>query len=297
MDWDKLRIFHAVASAGSFTHAGQMLALSQSAVSRQISALEEEIVTPLFQRHARGLTLTDEGEVLYSAVSDVLARLGQAEEALKNAQSAPRGSLKVTTSHGLGTYWLLPQVQEFLRDYPELQLHLVFEDRELDLAQREADIALRMRAPVQADLIQRKLFTVHYHIYAAPSYLARMSKPDGIEDFVKHTLIVYGETAAPEIRDVNWLQDSTRRLSPGEYGRLLRINNITGILQAAESGLGIAALPDYVATGRPGLVRILPDIEGPSFDVHLVYCDALRQSKRVGAFRDFLVRAAKEWKY
>jgi DNA-binding transcriptional LysR family regulator len=223
--------------------------------------------------------------------------LGQAEEALKNAQSAPRGSLKVTTSHGLGTYWLLPQVQEFLRDYPELQLHLVFEDRELDLAQREADIALRMRAPVQADLIQRKLFTVHYHIYAAPSYLARMSKPDGIEDLVKHTLIVYGETAAPEIRDVNWLQDSTRRLSPGEYGRLLRINNITGILQAAESGLGIAALPDYVVDGRQSLIRILPDVEGPSFDVHLVYCDALRQSKRVGAFRDFLVRAAKDWKY
>jgi DNA-binding transcriptional LysR family regulator len=297
MDWDKLRIFHAVASAGSFTHAGQMLALSQSAVSRQISALEEEIVTPLFQRHARGLTLTDEGEVLYSAVSDVLARLGQAEEALKNAQSAPRGSLKVTTSHGLGTYWLLPQVQEFLRDYPELQLHLVFEDRELDLAQREADIALRMRAPVQADLIQRKLFTVHYHIYAAPSYLARMSKPDGIEDLVKHTLIVYGETAAPEIRDVNWLQDSTRRLSPGEYGRLLRINNITGILQAAEAGVGIATLPDYVVDGRQNLVRILPEIEGPTFDVHLVYCDALRQSKRVGAFRDFLVRAAKDWKY
>ena len=297
MDWDKLRIFHAVASAGSFTHAGQMLALSQSAVSRQISALEEEIVTPLFQRHARGLTLTDEGEVLYSAVSDVLARLGQAEEALKNAQSAPRGSLKVTTSHGLGTYWLLPQLNQFLSEYPELQLHLVFEDRELDLAQREADIALRMRAPVQADLIQRKLFTVHYHIYAAPSYLAHMGKPDGIEDLVKHTLIVYGETASPEIRDVNWLQDSTRRLSPGDYGHLLRINNITGILHAAEYGVGIAALPDYVAAERKGLMRILPDVEGPSFDVHLVYCDALRQSKRVGAFRDFLVRASKEWTY
>src|SRR5215469_8098287 len=171
MDWDKLRIFHAVASAGSFTHAGQMLTLSQSAVSRQVSALEEEIATPLFQRHARGLTLTDEGELLYSAVSDVLARLGQAEEALKNVQAAPRGSLKVTTSHGLGMFWLMPKLQTFLHDFPELQLHLVFEDRELDLAQREADIALRMRAPVQADLIQRKLFTVHYHIYAAPAYL------------------------------------------------------------------------------------------------------------------------------
>src|SRR5207248_8534746 len=225
MDWDKLRIFHAVASAGSFTHAGQMLALSQSAVSRQISALEEEINTPLFQRHARGLTLTDEGELLYGAVSDVLTRLGQAQEALKDAQSAPRGSLKVTASHGLGTYWVLPRINEFVREFPELQVHLVFEDRELDLAQREADIAVRMRAPVQADLIQRKLFTVHYHIYAAPAYLARAGKPDSFEDLAGHQLIVYGETAAPEIREVNWLANQVIRIEPGTRGRALRINN------------------------------------------------------------------------
>jgi DNA-binding transcriptional LysR family regulator len=296
MDWDKLRIFHAVASAGSFTHAGQMLALSQSAVSRQISALEEEINTPLFQRHARGLTLTDEGELLYGAVSDVLTRLGQAEEALKNAQAAPRGSLKITSSHGLGTYWLLPRINEFVRDFPELQVHLVFEDRELDLAQREADLAIRMRAPVQADLIQRKLFTVHYHLYATADYLSRHGAPQSFEDLARHTLIAYGETAAPEIRDVNWLIDTTRRGTNGG-GRALRINNITGIMHATEAGIGIAALPDYIAAGRPHLTRVLPDIEGPTFDVHLVYCDALRQSKRVAAFRDFLVRAAKDWRH
>jgi DNA-binding transcriptional LysR family regulator len=297
MDWDKLRIFHAVASAGSFTHAGQMLALSQSAVSRQVSALEEEIATPLFQRHARGLTLTDEGELLYGAVSDVLTRLGQAEEALKNAQAAPRGSLKVTASHGLGSFWLLPRLGGFLRDFPELQIHLVLEDRELDLSQREADIALRMRAPVQADLIQRKLFTVHYHIYAAATYLASAGKPDSFEDLATHRLITYGETAAPEIREVNWLASQALRLEPGSQGRVLRINNLSGILHAAEAGMGIAALPDYVAAERKGLVRILPDVEAPTFDVHLAYCDALRQSKRVGAFRDFLVREAREWRY
>src|SRR5271155_5139474 len=235
MDWDKIRIFHAVASAGSFPHAGQMLALSQSAVSRQISALEEEILTPLFQRHARGLTLTDEGELLYGAVSDVLARLGQAEEALKNAQSAPRGSLKVTSSHGLGIYWLMPRLNEFLKEFPELQVHLVLEDRELDLAQREADIALRMRAPVQADLIQRKLFTVHYHIYASPAYLEGAGMPACFEDLRKHSLIVYGETATPEIRDVNWLVDQTARSPQGECARALRINNMSGILQATEA--------------------------------------------------------------
>ncbi len=297
MDWDKLRIFHAVASAGSFTHAGQMLALSQSAVSRQISALEEEIFTPLFQRHARGLTLTEEGELLYGAVSDVLARLGQAEEALKNAQATPRGSLKVTSTHGLGNYWLLPRLNEFLREYPELQVHLVLEDHELDLAQREADIALRMRAPVQADLIQRKLFTVHYHICASPEYMARAGQPRAIGDLAKHTLIVYGETAAPEIRDVNWLLDAAQRSAPGSNIQALRINNITGILKATEAGMGVSVLPDYIANGKPSLVRLLPEVEGPSFDAHLVYCDALRQSKRVAVFRDFLVRAAKDWHF
>jgi DNA-binding transcriptional LysR family regulator len=273
-----------------------MLALSQSAVSRQISALEEEINTPLFQRHARGLTLTDEGELLYGAVSDVLTRLGQAEEALKNAQSAPRGSLKVTSSHGLGTYWLLPRINEFVRDFPELQVHLVFEDRELDLAQREADLALRMRAPVQADLIQRKLFTVHYHLCGHRDYFARHGTPQSLEDLANHTVIGYGETVAPEVRDVNWLLDTARRASNG-CGRALRINNITGILHAVEAGIGIAALPDYLTSDRPHLLRILPETEGPTFDVHLVYCDALRQSKRVAAFRDFLVRAARDWKY
>jgi len=296
MDWDKLRIFHSVASAGSFTHAGQMLTLSQSAVSRQISALEEEITTPLFQRHARGLTLTDEGEMLYAAVSDVLTRLAQAEEALKNVREAPRGVLKITSSHGIGTYWLVPRLDEFLKECPEVEVHLVMEDRELDLTQREADLAIRMRAPVQADLIQRKLFTVHYHMYATKDYLEKYGTPHAMEDVGDHTIIAYGETAAPEIREINWLLEATRR-SLNCKGRVIRINNVTGILSAALAGIGLAAIPDYVAAEHKQLVRVLPDVPGPSFDVHLVYADALRQAKRVAAFRDFLVRSAKDWRY
>src|SRR5882757_9350981 len=222
MDWDKLRIFHAVASAGSFTHAGQTLGLSQSAVSRQISALEEEISTPLFQRHARGLTLTDEGELLFTAVTDVLGRLASAEEALKNVHDSPRGALKITASHGIGAYWLLPRLGQFLAQYPEVEVHLVMDDRELDLAQREADLAIRMRAPIQADLIQRKLFTVHYHVYASTEYLERAGAPTCVEELPNHIVVGYGETAAPEIKDINWLIETTRRLSrPGAKGRIV----------------------------------------------------------------------------
>ena len=298
MDWDKLRIFHAVASAGSFTHAGQTLGLSQSAVSRQISALEEEISTPLFQRHARGLTLTDEGELLFTAVTDVLGRLAAAEEALKNVHESPRGTLKITASHGIGAYWLLPRLGAFLAQYPEVELHLVMDDRELDLAQREADLAIRMRAPVQADLIQRKLFTVHYHMYASKTYLAAHPAPTTLEEIADHTIIVYGETAGPENRDINWLLEAYKKNArPGAKGKIIRINNITGILQATEAGLGIGVVPDYVAAQHSSLERVLPDVAAPGFDVHLVYADALRQSKRVAAFRDFAVKSSKDWQY
>jgi DNA-binding transcriptional LysR family regulator len=298
MDWDKLRIFHAVAAAGSFTHAGQQLSLSQSAVSRQIGALEEDLNTPLFQRHARGLALTDEGQMLYAAVGDVLTRLAQAEEALKNVRERPRGTLKVTTSHDVGNYWLVPRLAAFFKDCSEIELHIVMEDHELDLAQREADIAIRMRAPVQADLIQRKLFTIHYHVYAAEGYLAAHGTPQKFADLVGHTIIAYGETVSPEMRDVNWLVEQTRRLPHPETDvHLVRINNVSGVLRAVKSGLGIAAVPDYMAALYPKLKRLMPEVPGPSFDVHLVYADALRQSKRVAAFRDFLVREAKNWCY
>jgi DNA-binding transcriptional LysR family regulator len=298
MDWDKLRIFHAVASAGSFTHAGQTLTLSQSAVSRQIGALEEELNTPLFQRHARGLTLTDEGEMLYTAVSDVLSRLAQAEEALKNVHETPRGQLKVTASHDIGNYWMVPRLGNFLVQCPDIELHFVLEDHELDLAQREADIAIRMRAPVQADLIQRKLFAMHYHIYATKDYLEAAGTPKTLDDLAGHTIVAYGETVAPELRDINFLCEQAKHL-PKLAGkvRVLRINNVTGILRAVRTGLGIAAIPDYVAARSPELERILPDAQCPIFDVHLVYADALRQSKRVAAFRDFLVKEARAWCY
>jgi Transcriptional regulator len=192
----------------------------------------------------------------------------------------------------------VPRLSGLLKECPELEIHLVMEDRELDLSQREADVAIRMRAPVQADLIQRKLFTVHYHIYATQAYLDAAGAVNALEELPDHTIISYGETAPPEVREVNWLADQVKRLGRhNPKGRIVRINNVTGVLNAALTGLGLVSVPDYVAVQYPELVRVLPDVQGPSFDVHLVYADALRQSKRVAAFRDFLVREAKDWHY
>lgn len=290
MDWDKLRIFHSVADAGSFTHAGETLNLSQSAVSRQIGALEEGLGVMLFHRHARGLILTEQGETLYRTAHDVSARLAMTEAMITDAAEKPRGELKVTTTVGFGSTWLTPRIREFTEHYPDVMLHLILDDRELDLGMREADIAIRMHEPVQGDLVKRKLVRVHRHIYASPEYLSRNGTPATIEDLADHKLIVYGEEAPTVLADVNWLltlgdKGSKKRLNP-----TLKVNNIYGTLLAVESGVGIAGLPDYIVQGHSRVTRIIPEVEGPAFDTFFVYPEELRHSKRVAIFRDFLVR-------
>ena len=296
MDWDKLRIFHAVAEAGSFTRAGEQLNLSQSAVSRQIGALEESLKTPLFHRHARGLILTEQGELLYRAAHEVSAKLAMTAAVLTDLKDRPSGELKVTTTVAFGSIWVAPLVREFVDLYPEVSLSMVLDDSELDLSMRQADVALRMRKPVQGDLVHRKLLTVHYHLCAAPDYLRRHGTPKTIEELDGHRLIVYGDEAPTPIADVNWLiragAGRDRRRHP-----TLRMNNIYGIKLAMESGLGIAALPDYIVHGSTRTVRVLPNVDGPSFDMYFVYPEELRNSKRIAVFRDFLVRKVAEWKF
>ncbi|MGE3246906.1 MAG: LysR family transcriptional regulator, partial [Beijerinckiaceae bacterium] len=195
MDWDKLRIFHAAADAGSFTHAGEALGLSQSAVSRQVSALEQDLQVPLFHRHARGLILTEQGEMLYRTVRDVVFKLENAQARLADSKERPGGELRVTTTLGIGTNWLTPRLGEFLELYPDIKLTVLLVDGELDLAMREADVAIRVREPVQADLIRRRIFTMHFHAYASPQYLERHGEPKSLADLDHQRIITYGQRA------------------------------------------------------------------------------------------------------
>lgn len=289
MDWDKLRIFHAVAEAGSFTHAGEMLNLSQSAVSRQISALEDSLNVPLFHRHARGLILTEQGELLYRTAHDVFAKLAMAEAQLTESKDRPRGPLKVTATVALGSTWLTPRMKEFLELHPEISVELVLDERELDLGMREADVAIRMLPPRQPDLIQRHLLTVHINIYASASYIHRRGMPKTPEDLDGHSIIVYGEDARPPVQDLNWLL--RLGVKPGQSRTpVLCINNVYAIFKALQAGIGIGALPEFMVQGADDLVRVLPQIQGPRIDAYFVYPEELRNSKRIQVFRDFLLQ-------
>jgi len=295
MDWDRLRIFHAVAEAGSFTHAGHELGLSQSAVSRQISALEQELNVPLFHRHARGLILTEQGEMLYRTAHDVFTKLAAAQARLMDSKDKPTGELRITTTVGLGSIWLTPRIAEFIELYPEISVVLLLEDRELDLAMREADVAIRLRRPVQPDLIQRKLFTVHYHMFASPDYIRRRGLPKTLNDLDDHAIVSFGSTTN-FFTNINWLETAGR--PEGDPRRpALKVNSVYGLRRAVETGVGIASLPDYIVGKESQLVQIAIPAETPEFDTYFVYPEELRDSKRVAVFRDYLVSKAKEWSF
>jgi DNA-binding transcriptional LysR family regulator len=293
VDWDKLRVFHAVAEAGSFTHAGESLNLSQSAVSRQISALEESLNVPLFHRHARGLILTEQGELLFRTARDIFGKLAMTEAMLTESKDRPKGPLKVTTSVAFGTTWLAPRLKEFIDLYPEIQLALVLDDSELDLSMREADVAIRMSAPRQPDLVQRHLTTIHFHVWAAPEYLKKHGTPRKAEELDEHRIIVYGDALRAPVSSVNWLLEAGQRADRPRRP-FLEINNIYGIYRACLTGVGIAALPDYMALESGTLARILPELDGPPIDSYFVYPEELRNSKRIAVFRDFLIRKVQE---
>ncbi len=293
MDWDKLRVFHAVAEAGSFTHAGDTLNLSQSAVSRQISALEESVKAPLFHRHARGLILTEQGELLFQTVKDVFHKLSMAQAQLAESQDHPTGPLKVTTTIGFGSTWLTTHMREFIELYPDVDISLFLTDEEVDLGMRKADVAIRMKPPRQPDLIQRPLMNMKSTLCATIDYLDRRGRPQTPEDLDAHDLIAFGSDTPLPVPHANWLL-GLGATPHNPRTPILRINNSYGIFRAARTGLGIASIPEYLMRTAPDLEQVLPDVDGPVTKTYFVYPEELRHSKRITVFRDFLLRKIQE---
>ena len=296
MDWDKLKIFHAVAEAGSFTSATINLNLSQSAISRQIQSLEQDLKVQLFERHARGLTLTQHGDYVFKTAHEVISKLKEVETTLIDQKSKPSGKITITTVRSFGTHWLTPRIQEFMKLNPEIEVELIFDDKELDLSTRQADIGIFMRRPKQLNYIQRKLMDINYHIYGSNKYLEQYGIPKTVNDLNKHRFISFGRGAPSPVFNPDWamklgMKDNKKRKS------VMKVNSVMGLLLAVESGVGLAALPDYLVFQSRNLIKVLPNTEGPITEAHFVFPQSLKNVARVQAFRNFLYSKISEWKF
>ncbi len=296
MDWDKLKIFHTVAEASSFTKASTILNLSQSAISRQIQSLEHDLKVQLFERHARGLVLTENGEYLFSSAHEVISKLKDVESNLSGGKDKLDGKLTVTTVVSFGTTWLTPRIKEFMDLNPGIEIELIFDDKELDLSTRQADVGIWMRRPKQLNYIQKKFVDFNYHIYGSNQYLEKNGYPKTLKDLNNHKFITYGRGAPSPVYNPDWAlklggKDGKKRKS------IMKVNSVYGLLLAVQSGVGLAALPDYIVYNVANLTKVLPNESGKPTETHFVYPASLKNNARLTAFRNFIFSKVNEWKF
>ena len=287
MDWDKLKIFHNVALDLNISEAANKMNISHSSISRQISSLERDLNVSLFQRHARGLSLTEQGKILFKTVHDIFGKIALTEAQLTDSKEKPTGSLKIAATVAFGTTWLAPRMTKFINSYPDIDVSIKIENKYTDLSQGEADVALRLKEPTQMDLIRFPLYEFQFKIYSSPDYIEKFGIPTDVKELSNHRIVAFGKDVEPSIPDVNCILDL---IPKSKKYKVLYISNMYGVMRAIAAGAGIGALPDYMKTTKNNLVPILPEANTPKATIYFTYPSELKGSKKIEALRDFLVR-------
>ena len=287
MDWDKLKIFHNVALDLNISEAAHKMNISHSSISRQISALERDLKVSLFKRHARGLTLTEQGKILFKTAHDIFGKIALTEAKLTESKEKPTGPLTIAATVAFGTTWLAPRIEKFTNSYPEIDVSIIIENKYTDLAQGEADVALRLTEPTQMDLIRFPLYEFQFKIYSSPEYIEKFGIPKDVSELPNHKIVAFGDSVEPSIPDVNCILDL---LPKNKKVKTLFISNMYGVMRAIGGGAGIGALPEYMRISNNNLVPILPTVDTPKTIIYFTYPPELKGSKKIEALRDFLVR-------
>ena len=287
MDWDKLKIFHNVALDLNISEAAHKMNISHSSISRQISALERDLKVSLFKRHARGLTLTEQGKILFKTAHDIFGKIALTEAKLTESKEKPTGPLTIAATVAFGTTWLAPRIEKFTNSYPDIDVSIIIENKYTDLAQGEADVALRLTEPTQMDLIRFPLYEFQFKIYSSPEYIEKFGIPKDVSELPNHKIVAFGDSVEPSIPDVNCILDL---LPKNKKVKTLFISNMYGVMRAIGGGAGIGALPEYMRISNNNLVPILPNVDTPKTIIYFTYPPELKGSKKIEALRDFLVR-------
>lgn len=282
MDLNLLTVFARVADVASFSVAAEQLGVRRSSVSRAVAALERSLKVQLFNRTTRRVALTTAGAVLYEKVAPELAALAQAVGDLPQQEQQPSGELRLTAPNDVGAVVLPEAIASFVRRYPELSIQVRLTNRKLDLIQEGMDVALRIAANRLADSsnVGRKLSALEMHVYAAPSYLARMGTPRSVA------------AAVSEHRWV-WIEGATFADVPLR-SRAIHVSgdDVSFVHQAIKAGIGLGVLPTFLARNDLAagtLVRVLPRLSITTGALYLLHPPARHLPRKVTAFRDHLI--------
>ena len=294
---DSLRAFVKVVELGSFSEAGRQLRLSRSAISKYVGELEHSLGVQLLNRTTRHASPTENGQAYFERALSVLADLDAADHAVAQAQATPRGLLRINAPMSFGTLQLGPAVADFMALYPELQIHLVLSDDQLDPTQGGFDVTLRIADLGSSSLIARKIIGIDRVVCASPDYLAQHGTPKTPAELRQHALLTYGflltgnQWKLTGADGDHWIQPSWN----------LCANNAEVLCDAAVKGRGIALLPIFIAgralrDGR--LQAFLAGYQTPPLTLYAIYPPTRHLAVKVRLFIDFLVArfaAQKDW--
>ena len=252
MNWDDVRIFLAVYRAGTLRGAAQQLSIDQTTVGRRLNGLERTLGSLLFLRSTGGLVLTDSGQQVLQTAQDIERMAVSFERKGAGANQRPAGEVHVTSTDTLAVDFVLPAIEQLRSSAPEVKVILGTTTRVVDLARREADIAIRTLRPEQPDLIVRQLAKWDVGLYATRSYLDRYGEPTPGAGFAGHDIALYKD-------GVTQRQDSTLAGESRSQGRVVaELDSSLMLTNFIRAGLAVGELPSYLAARHPDLVRIWP---------------------------------------
>ncbi len=290
MDWDKLRVFHAVAVAGGFTHAEEILHISHSSISRHVNQLERDLKATLFHRHPRGIHLTGAGEMLFEAVKDIYSKLDHTQNRIIDSSNMPRGPLRIALAYGFGGVWITQQIKGFCEAYPEMEIHLLYQEKMADLSMGEADIGIRTVKADHGDLIYTPFMNFRYGFYAAKEYLDKKGTPKKIEDFVHHDMLALDLTSELPVRYFNWyLKYKDMNINP-----ILYVNSAYAMYLAIQNGMGIGVISGLMSYNEKNVKEVKIESES-HFDLqsYFAYPVELRKTERVRVFIEYMTQKAR----
>jgi DNA-binding transcriptional LysR family regulator len=283
--WEGVSEFVAVAETESFTQAAKQLGISTAQVSRQVSALEARLGTRLFHRTTRKVSATEAGQIYFQHCRQVLDDLEDAERAITNLHSTPRGKLRMTAPMIYGEKTIAPLVNDFLLRYPELEVHLNLTNQTLDLVADGFDLAIRMGTLESSSLMARRLASRTMYLCASPHYLAREGTPHTLSELAKHNCLQGSQDF--------WRFKENNKVKNLKIQGKLSCDSGWVLLDAALKGVGIVQLPDYyveqhLASGQ--LTALLVQYQQPDEGIWAVYPHSRHLSPKLRLLLDHLIQ-------
>lgn len=283
-----MEVFARVVETGSFSRAARDLGTTQPTVTKQVAATEARLQVRLLNRNTRGVSLTEAGALYYDKCKSILREVDEADSVARGRQTQLHGLLRVGTSVAFGRRVIVPQVLEYMRRHPQLQIDLSFEDRYVDLVAQGIDVAIRMGQLADSSLGARYLGLNPWVLAASPGYLKKQGTPRQAAELSAHSALIYSSVVGDDVWRLRGPQGVP--LNVPVSGRL-RSNNLSALLAAARAGLGIALMPRYVAQqslAKGQLVELLPGQVRVEQEIHAVFPSPQLVPAKVTAFIAFL---------